>query len=461
MFAGRFDRASHLVPSETEAEVSERGEARGLAIVPGIATDATASDLAYGFAPAEVIAIRAELSRLGILPPTEIPLPHERHLEQPRAPSGVMDGLLADALIEAFGGDEWRRLSGADVLARLRVVRDATPLDGHVPVIDAAPGARPRYGKMFADGVLDVTIAFGFDDMLLPYATVADNFAGLGLERDDAGGAALLARIGRSPATEPRFVRRAAIRARPPAGAERPIDVVVTLLLPDGHNGAQLAKSFQDRMRTSDATLYSGHGGYGTGPDFDAVAMFRLRTDDGTWRTISDLSDLKWALRGGMPELERRVADGSLVVDVRAAGNVLLNRGSAHPDELEGKIYDWLIARARTEPSTGPRGALADPRDDRYRMLAMIGCRTEDYRQGLRATPGYDPRRADLIDVDGFGLTGYNLQVASAFLAGLMTQSTTQELVRSIDRAYAGLGIVDVDGFTDNPRDARRSPVED
>src|SRR5262245_12926714 len=68
-----------------------------------------------------------------------------------------IDGLLGrgtDAgLVEAFGGFEWRTLSAEDVIARLTA---ATPQSGQ-------RGEHAfRYGEMFADGLLDLTLGIGF-----------------------------------------------------------------------------------------------------------------------------------------------------------------------------------------------------------------------------------------------------------------------------------------------------------
>ncbi len=373
-----------------------------------------------------------------------------------------LDLATRDALIEAFGGDEWRQLSPVEILARLRAA-PPPPAQDHVTgdiTGDAPAGARPRYGKMFADGVLDVTLALGLEDPI-PYATVAQNLAELGLARNDVDGATLLASIGKGEATGPLFVRRGAIDYKPPAGAQRSVDLVVRLLLSDGKNGRELASQFQDGMSTSDATVYSGHGGYGTGPDFDSGVLFNLRKEDGTWRKVKDVGDLTWVVHD-MNDFERRIADGSLVVDPQLDGNVLLNQQSPR-NELAAEVLNWLNAKVGAVAATGAGGTLdksaTDHDQDDYRLLALIGCNTKDYRAGLRSTPGYDKRQTDLIDVDSFGSLGHQLPTAMAFLQGLLNQSSANQLTRAIRTAHGDEDIIRNEGFKDNPRDARsRTP---
>lgn len=55
-------------------------------------------------------------------------------------------------LIEAFGGYEWVDLSDEEMLKRLQAAKTPPVKSGH----------RLRYGVMFADGVLDVTLGIGY-----------------------------------------------------------------------------------------------------------------------------------------------------------------------------------------------------------------------------------------------------------------------------------------------------------
>src|SRR5262245_50238860 len=60
------------------------------------------------------------------------------------------------ALVESFGGDEWRRLDPEAILGRLT---DAKP-----PAGGKKGEHRLQYGEMFKDGVLDMTLGIGFDE---------------------------------------------------------------------------------------------------------------------------------------------------------------------------------------------------------------------------------------------------------------------------------------------------------
>jgi hypothetical protein len=77
----------------------------------------------------------------------------------------------------AFGSEEWRTMDAATCLGKLTAAQPSAPGG-------ARPGQHERLGEMFKDGVLDVTIALGFDEdgankrglWNLVYALLANRF---------------------------------------------------------------------------------------------------------------------------------------------------------------------------------------------------------------------------------------------------------------------------------------------
>lgn len=92
----------------------------------------------------ELKAIQTELIRLGLYRATA---------------DGDLGAGTQSALVEAFGSDEWRAMDGATCLTKLKAAKPPPGAKGD------KPGQHDmRYGEMFKDGVLDMTLALGFDE---------------------------------------------------------------------------------------------------------------------------------------------------------------------------------------------------------------------------------------------------------------------------------------------------------
>lgn len=376
-----------------------------------------------------------------------------------------IDGILGfysdQGLVEAFGSDEWRTLDAASVLARVSAAtRPAGKGGGH----------SFRYGELFKDGVLDVTIGIGYMEELggKYVGTLTDEFAatldGRGFKEDAKLGTAIMEKSGRTLGKTPFgrfFVKKDALLYSPPAGPSRSIDVVVRLVAnPGGDKGAEALDAFREGFTQGDVAYYSGHGRYGSGPDFDRnFAKFTLldkpRDEGGTpTLVLDDYSLLEDALRKeGSPwrAFQKRVKEKRIEVELSNAGNLRFSEQNKHAGEFGANLIHWALDQSGKQAETGPGGRLeqdttAHP-ERKYHVLVFEACRTGDYENTLRKTQGFDSKSMDLIGTRRE--IGFRGETAAflGFLDGLMSQGSVEGVVKSMNKGMKE----HEQGFTSDP----------
>ena len=162
---------------------------------------------------------------------------------------------------------------------------------------------------------------------------------------------------------------------------------------PGGDKGAEAREAFEEGMTQGDAAYYSGHGRYGSGPDFDRnFGKFTLKDADGNVEQVIDdyevLGEMLAKESGGgawARFLKRQNARARSTVEFSNAGNLRLNAKNLHPGEFGGKLIHWAMDQTGRPPrrATAARsaaGAAANP-DRKYRVLVFDGCRTRDYEK--------------------------------------------------------------------------------
>jgi hypothetical protein len=348
------------------------------------------------------------------------------------------------SLSEAFGDDRWRTMSATELTEALRAAEK--PWGGK--------GRTLRYAELFRDGVLDVTFGVGYfegkDDAAETREVakaVMEAIEKRGYTEDAKKAAELLAAAGRplADATTGRFfVKEKALTYAPPAGQSRAIHSIVRVVFNDvAGGGAKTAAAFREGMAVGDAAWYSGHGRYGTGPDFDRNFIeFRLYDAAGTLeQTINDYDALEHVLAKGGKDpwkvFEQRVADGTLKVDLSNAGNVRI-ADHAHSGEFGAKLINWALAKSGTRLQTGEKGQLAEDAakgPQRYRVLAFYGCSTNSYDKELRATEGYNTKQADILVTNRVTRGGADVAAFMSFLDGLVSQTSAEKMLGGVNKA--------------------------
>ena len=391
-----------------------------------IAPDAVGAD---AWTDTEVRSIQKELKRIGL---------YNYTIDGDRGPK-TNAGLSA-----AFDGQTWLRMPATEVHEKLKAAEKP----------NWAGGTQLNWSELFRDGVLDVTFGVGYFEGDPPAEEtrqvakgVIDALGERGYTEDAKRAAELLEKAGRplaDSATGRFFIKENAFTYGPPAGTARSIHSIVRVVFNDvAGGGAKTAAAFKEGMSQGDAVWYSGHGRYGTGPDFDRNFIeFRLYDAAGKLeQTIDDYVALEKVLRAGgkdpWREFEKRVADGSLQVDLSNAGNVRLV-GAAHDNEFGAKLINWALERSGTKVETGDQGGLgadAAKSAQKYRVMAFYGCSTNSYDKALRNTEGFNTKSADLLLTNRVTRGGADVVAFMAFLDGFVNQTSAEKLLGSVNTA--------------------------
>jgi len=408
----------------------------------------------------EIAGIQKQLVRLGLL----------------HKPSGALDADTRSALVEAYGDESWSGLTAVSVLTSLTAAKAPSGKKGE---------HRLRWGEMFKDGVLDMTLGLGFDEGGSNKAardSFVKDLTGKGFSEKKASDKelrAVYAAAGRAMAVDSvsrYFLKKDALTYKPPVGAGRKIHAVVRLVYSlDGSKGKEVADAFKSGMVQSDIAYYSGHGRYGSGPDFDRNFTFKLYTiakgKKTLDRVITGYDELHKLLkkegaahkRSAWGQFEHRIADGTLEVEGSNAGNIFLNDKDPHAGEFGSKLMYWNLKRKGGKGAPlqtgvgGPLAKAADKHPERhYRVIVFDGCRSEDYNKALRATPHFDTRSMDELGSSHELMWGDEGGTLAAFLDGILKMQSAEEIARRLDDQQKSLSKADhpayhAYGIKDNP----------
>jgi hypothetical protein len=374
------------------------------------------------------------------------------------------------ALVEAFGGDQWRKMAPGDILTRLKAAKRPAGKRGE---------HRIRYGEMFKDGVLDITLGIGYDEGDWHKPEIGEILLALirrGFSFDRKKAAEILnvkakRSLGKS-AFGWFFVRENALTYKPPAGPSRAVHAVVRFVSsPSGGKGKEAAGAFLEGMTQSDVALYGGHGRYGSGPDFDRNMRYELLDRKGAVvRKIDNYEVLHKILRregrrrrpkySSWSQFKWRVRRNRIRVIGSNEGNLFLNAKNRHAREFGAKLMYWNLKRAGgSKPVTGRKGKLAAAAEQnperKYRLWVFNGCRTQDYVKSIRKTPKHGAHTTDIIASRRSLYWSDIAETLIAFLDSLLKQQSAGQIIREMDakqdtegrkvRSFRGFG------FRDNP----------
>jgi hypothetical protein len=379
----------------------------------------------------EIRAVQTELKRINL---------YELRVD------GDLGGGSMSGLTEAFGSDRWRVMTGADVLTELQ---GAAPVDR---------GADIRYGEMFKDGVIDISLGVGFDEGGNHNAAI-DGFQQVlgdrGFTVDPGRAAELYLQAGRTVGEcdfGQYFVKNDALSYTPPVGGPaRSIHAVVRLVFSrDGSQGGEAAGAFSEGLAESDVAYYSGHGRYGSGPDFDRNFSFDLLDESGAVEQhLDDYTVLERTLaaegrsagRGAWAQFLWRERNGRIQVNGSNEGNVFINPDNLHGGEFGSRLMYWNLEQSggagavrQTGEGGALEGALADPEARDYHLMVFDGCRTRDYVQSVRGTPGVDQHNTDILATRRTVNWGDEVRTLATFLDNLIAQSSEADIVAAMDQ---------------------------
>ena len=361
-------------------------------------------------------------------------------------------------LVEAYGGNAWRKEDPATIIGELLKV--PTPKKG--------AQHKFRYGELFKDGVLDMTVGLGFTEEMVTmpdgtrvpyYLTLLPQFEHVlvderGFKQDTALADAVLKQTGRTldaTAVGEFFVLKNALVYTPPVGDPRFVHVVVRLLADKSAGPAgDIGAAFEEGMAQSDVAYYTGHGRYGSGPDFDKnFEKFELLDAAGNVTKPYDGGDYEKLGhdlgREGEPfgrsdfdQFLWRVKHNRINVVTSDLGNVYLNP-KRREREFGAKLIYWALERDGKKPITGKGGSLeaaaaAHP-EHKYHVDVFDGCRTRDYETSIHGTAGQDTGSTDIIQTKR--TVGFRAESATfaAFLDSIIGQHSAETVIKDMNNA--------------------------
>ena len=145
-----------------------------------------------------------------------------------------------------------------------------------------AAGPRPEYDRITEDGLLQITLAVGFDEHGLTPAEHHELERGLtevrGFTLDPARAAELHEEAGRPPPAEG---GQLFVKENVATSLGSPVHCVLRLIGPaaPGEEGTASAAAAALALDESEIFEYGGHARYGTGPDFDRNYTIRVHWD--------------------------------------------------------------------------------------------------------------------------------------------------------------------------------------
>lgn len=262
-----------------------------------------------------------------------------------------------------------------------------------------------KYGELFKDGLLDFTVGVGYDEDGNFDSEIDEIKARLeseiGLAKGSAGDAKkMYEKAGMSMPSAgggDYYLKEGALQYQ-----GKPINVLVRLVT---YKDPEAKKAFLQAMQDSDVALYTGHGRYGSGPDFDHKE--------------------------------------------KGAGNIWINPDQTVKDSGTAGMYHKLEAGGAKKNEIQTISF-----DKKYKVWFFDGCNTMHYMKSIRQNKTID---ASKTDVFGWGQeisTSTTDVDVLAFIQGLMKQQSAKQL---IDNANKNNGVLDPkhglhgEGLGDNP----------
>jgi peptidoglycan hydrolase-like protein with peptidoglycan-binding domain len=328
---------------------------------------------------------------------------------------------------------------------------------------DAAQHGRgPEYDRMLDDGLLDVTLAIGFDEHGVLVHEANEVRRGLtevrSFTEDEAAAEQLRVDAGRPHTPGGRnYVKRDYNTSN-----GQPVHAALRLVESTdesqgtGQTGAASRDAAVAGMNESDLFAYGGHARYGTGPDFDRNYHFVVHWDSfpnapqgkSGDEEIPDMDAFVEATRiSTAARFEALEAQGAVEFVPHPGGNVTIN---VDPQSHVRELGAYFMRRA----NAGQANALdTGITESRYRLWMFNGCSTRDYVRTARRNPLLGARDLDMVVTDpATYLTSYAEGILS-FLDGVMaTESASALDQRMEDATPFEAATHSGSGFEDNPR---------
>jgi len=309
----------------------------------------------------------------------------------------------------------------------------------------------PDYDRMFEDGLLEISIARGFDEHGNAGPETAQILQGLtqvrGFEENAEKAHALRKAAGRPPATGRGMWF---VKENIGTSADKPVHAVVRVITPELEtvsNGAAARAAALEAMNQSDVFEYGGHARYGTGPDFDRNYRFTVDwdklPDSGKTGTeeYTDSEKLQEDLRiygaakARIAKFEKLRAAGVITFHAVSTGNIGIN---ATPQSHTGDFGAHLMGLAAAGQEQPLESSVTE---SRYRVWLFNGCSTKDYVKAIRksgeANRNLAAGQLGLHVTDDAIPSNESAEALLTYLDGIMARESAAALEERLEQAVS------------------------
>jgi len=311
----------------------------------------------------------------------------------------------------------------------------------------------PDYDRMFEDGLLEITIARGFDEHGNAGPEAAQILQGLvgvrGFEVNAEKAAALRAAAGR-----PKSTTKATWLVKENVGesAGKPVHAVIRLVAPEVEalgDGSGARAAALEGMNQGDAFMYGGHARYGTGPDFDRNYRFTVNWDlvksppagKSGIEVYLDADKLQEDLKiyGGaakrIARFEQLRAAKVITFEAVSTGNIGINpKPMSHTGDFGAHLMG-LAAAGQDRPLE------STITESRYRVWLFNGCSTKDYVKAIRKSGETNAQlRAGQLGLhvtDDAIPSSESAEALLTYLDGLMARESAAALEERLEKAVS------------------------
>lgn len=340
-----------------------------------------------------------------------------------------------------------KNLLGPGEKAGTTYARTLAYLDGNAPMhAQVLAKTQINYDKLYADKLVEFGLFVGYDEGIgghwyqdVRYAR--NELASLGFKKDKDTSAAAYSEAGR---TMPDGPGEFWVNDSYTQHLGSTIKAVFRLVHSD--MGPDVADEYRESMMQGEVTMYSGHGRYGSGPDFDRNYTIHVNGE----RMSYDECKHFVATKTGKPHpsdaekaamLKKLHAQGVIKVEGDNSGNVVMNETDVQHTFGSALMY---LALQHTKGSGEDKNkrltaGYKDKADDNYKVWMFDGCSTQNYMGSIRRDVSKD--QAAVI---GTG-TSITMCTSMELVRGMMSQATGSQIAKNMDKSHTDR---DADGAT-------------
>lgn len=294
-----------------------------------------------------------------------------------------------------------------------------------------------NYDKLFQDKLAEFGLFVGYDEGIGGHwhqdvAYARKELKALGFKIDPAGAAKAYEEAGRNMPDGPGEMW---VNDTYTTHLGKNIKGVFRLVHSD--MGDNIGEEFKESMMQGEVTMYSGHGRYGSGPDFDrnysiTVEGQKMSYDECKHYVVQKTGKAHPAEAEKAAMLKKLAAQGVIKVTGSNKNNVVMN-----DQDVQGTFGSALMFLALQNGQDGTsslKRTTADYKDkatDNYKVWMFDGCSTKNYMGSIRRDVGKQD-----VAVMGTG-TSITMCTSMEMVRGMMSQLSGAQIAKNMDKSHA------------------------